>query len=88
MNVICLEEQAFYALIEEVIRRVKPKFIQSEKWIPTEEAMKRLGITSKTTLQKYRDEGRIRYSLVISSRVRPIFTDSGYLSLVLPLPKG
>lgn len=33
-----------------------------DKWLTGDEAMRRLGITSKTTLQKYRDEGRIRYS--------------------------
>ena len=63
MNVIVLEEEAFYALIEEVVGRLKEKHkITEDKWISGQEAMKKLRITSKSTLQKYRDEGRIRFS--------------------------
>ena len=62
MQVICLEEVAFYALIEQVVARLKNKDGEKEKWISDEEAMKLLNITSKTTLQKFRDEGKIRYS--------------------------
>ncbi|MEO1261733.1 MAG: helix-turn-helix domain-containing protein [Bacteroidota bacterium] len=62
-NIVCFESQAFYALIEEVVERIKDKIpSQHEKWIGDEEAMKLLRINSKTTLQKYRDEGKIRYS--------------------------
>lgn len=64
-NVICLEEEAFYRLIEEVVERILKKskpLPTTSKWITTYEAMRQLGITSKTTLQRYRDEGRIRYS--------------------------
>jgi hypothetical protein len=35
---------------------------QRDKWIDDIEAMRLLGITSKTTLQKLRNEGKIRYS--------------------------
>lgn len=63
MEVICLQDQAFYLLIEEVVKRIKEKNkIERDKWISTEEAMQKLRITSKTTLQKFRDEGRIRFS--------------------------
>lgn len=63
MEVICLEDDAFYALIEKVVERIKEKNnLKSDKWISGEEAMRRLNITSKTTLQKFRDEGKIRYS--------------------------
>ena len=63
MNVICLEEPAFYALIERVVDRIKEKQnIPQDKWISSEEAMQKLRITSKTTLQKLRDEGKIRFS--------------------------
>ena len=63
MEVICLEDKAFYALIEEVHQRLKEKNQQKEdKWISSEEAMHKLRITSKTTLQKLRDEGKIRFS--------------------------
>lgn len=63
MNVICLQDDAFYTLIEEVIQRIKEKQkIQEDKWISAEEAMHKLRISSKTTLQKLRDEGKIRFS--------------------------
>lgn len=63
MEVICLEDEAFYALVETVVRRVKEKEGKKEdQWISGEEAMQKLRITSKTTLQKLRDEGKIRFS--------------------------
>lgn len=63
MKVIVIEEEAFYELIERVVDRIAPKISPKEKkWLSTEEAMKELGITSTTTLQRYRDEGKIRYS--------------------------
>ena len=63
MEVICLEDEAFYALLEQVVQRIKEKEgIKEDKWISPEEAMQKLRITSKTTLQKLRDEGKIRFS--------------------------
>jgi Helix-turn-helix domain len=63
MDVICLEEQAFYVLLDKVVQRIKEtNSIEEDKWISGEEAMKKLRITSKTTLQKMRDEGKIRFS--------------------------
>jgi len=63
MEVICLQEDAFYALMEQVIQRIKEQQgINVDKWISPEEAMQKLRITSKTTLQKLRDTGAIRFS--------------------------
>jgi hypothetical protein len=63
MEVICLEDEAFYKLLEEVVERVKEKNgITHDKWISDTEAMQKLRITSRTTLQKFRNEGRIRFS--------------------------
>ncbi|MEQ1745689.1 MAG: helix-turn-helix domain-containing protein [Saprospiraceae bacterium] len=63
LDIICLESEAFYALIEEVVTRLQEKNnIGQEKWIGDAEAMQLLHISSKTTLQKYRDEGLIRFS--------------------------
>lgn len=63
MEVICLEDAALYALIERVVERLKETHGEiREKWIPDEEAMRLLNIKSKTTLQKFRDEGKIRFS--------------------------
>ena len=62
-NIICFETEAFFALVEEVVERIKTNAPSlQEQWIGDGETMKLLGISSKTTLQKYRDEGRIRYS--------------------------
>ena len=63
MQVICLEESAFYALVEQVVARLKETHGESkEKWIADDEAMELLNIKSKTTLQKLRDEGKIRFT--------------------------
>lgn len=63
MEVICLETEAFYTLVEEVVKRMQSnEEAGQDKWIQAEEAMKLLGIKSKTTLQKLRDEGRIRFA--------------------------
>ena len=63
MNVICLQDDAFYALIKEVVNQIKQENnLKTDKWITGEEAMKKLRITSKTTLQTLRDEGKIRFS--------------------------
>ncbi len=79
MQVICLEEEAFYSLVTTVVKKLKTEFsIHRDKWVSEEEAMKMLGITSKTTLQKYRDEGRIRYS---QPDKKPIYYDSESIDL-------
>lgn len=63
MQVICVEDEAFYTLIEHVLKRIKDtERIVQDKWISAEEAMHILRITSKTTLQKLRDEGKIRFT--------------------------
>lgn len=63
MEIICLQDAALYALIDKVIEHVKEKhFVKEDKWISGEKAMAKLNITSKTTLQKLRDEGQIRFS--------------------------
>ncbi len=63
LNIVCLETEAFYALVEEVVERVKEKQgIEHRKWINDEAAMDLLNITSKSTLQKLRDMGAIRFT--------------------------
>ena len=62
MNVICIEEEAFYELIDRVVERLSEQHnAPVEKWIDGEQAMKKLRIKS-TTLQKLRDEGKIEFS--------------------------
>lgn len=63
MEVICLEDAAFYKLIEQVVERMKSEGnAKAQKWINDEQAMQMLDIKSRTTLQKLRDEGKIRFS--------------------------
>ena len=63
MEVICLQDEAFYALIEQVVARLNEKSgKEQDKWISDEKAMQLLNIKSNTTLQKLRDEGKIRFS--------------------------
>lgn len=63
MQVICLQEEAFYALIEQVVKRLEDqRGAKADRWVDDGEAMRLLGIKSKTTLQKLRDEGKIRFS--------------------------
>ena len=63
LNIVCLETEAFYALVEEAVERVKEKQgVGHRKWINDEAAMGLLSITSKSILQKLRDTGAIRFS--------------------------
>jgi hypothetical protein len=63
MEVICIEDEAFYVLIDRVVSRIKEKEgIKEDKWLSSDEAMDKLKIKSKTTLQKLRDEGKIRFT--------------------------
>lgn len=64
MNVICINDDAFNALLKEIIKKIREEHESSvaPKWITTEAAMARLGISSKTTLQKLRDHGEIEFS--------------------------
>ena len=63
MKVILIEEEAFFELVDRAVQRISGKMnADKKKWLTPKEAMKVLGISSPTTLQRYRDEGRIRYS--------------------------
>ena len=63
MEVICLHDEAFYQLIEEVVERIAQKHnTHQEPWVTPERAMEILNIKSKTTLQKMRDEGAIVFT--------------------------
>ena len=63
MQVVCLQEEAFYALFDKVVEHFEAKRKDTlPKWIDGEEAMQLLNIKSLSTLQKLRDEGKIRFS--------------------------
>ena len=60
MDVIVIESEAFYNLIEEVVSRLTPN--EKDRWILEDEAMELLGVKSKTTMWDLRTNGEIRYS--------------------------
>lgn len=63
MNVITIEEEAFFKLVSITIERMQgDSKNEKPKWIGEDDAMQLLHIRSKTTLQKLRNEGKIRYS--------------------------
>ena len=62
MKVICLEEEAFFELVNQTVARISEKHEYKDPWVSGAKAMQELGITSPTTLQKLRDNNEIRYS--------------------------
>lgn len=63
MNVIHIEEEAFYEMIEQIVERLSAKYnVPAERWIDGATVKKRLGISSNTTLQKLRDNGEIEFT--------------------------
>ncbi|MEM7085247.1 MAG: DNA-binding protein [Bacteroidota bacterium] len=63
MEVICIQDEAFYVLIEEVVDRIKEKNkVPHDKWVSPKRAMELLNISSKTTLQKLRDTGKVTFT--------------------------
>lgn len=62
MDVIKLSDEAFYALLKHVMAHMKAQYGSRDKWISGDEAMQMLRISSRTTLQKMRDNGDIRFT--------------------------
>ncbi len=62
MDVICLETEAFYSLVDKVYERLKESSEHRDKWVDGDEAMRLLGVKSKTTMQTLRDERKIRFT--------------------------
>jgi hypothetical protein len=62
MQVICLEENAFFELVRQVVEKLKEnKPVKEDDWIDGEEAMRILNC-KKTKLQELRHSGSIEYS--------------------------
>ncbi len=64
MSVIVLDSDHLDEFVEQLVKQIKTHLqaAPQAKWIDGEEAMQMLRIKSKTTLQKFRDEGKIRFS--------------------------
>lgn len=58
---ICIDEPDFFELIDTLYERLKGKD-KGDKWIIPAEAMRRLNISSPTTLQGLRNSGSIKFS--------------------------
>lgn len=70
IEVVCIDSKAYYALIDEFIKKIETyKNDSVEEWIDEKQAMKILTITSKTTLQKLRDNGNIRFSKLTKKNI-------------------
>ena len=68
MKVICLESKAFKALVSEVATQLRGEFFgHMNPWIMEDEVMNILDIHSKTTIKKYRDEGKLDYRKPVNS---------------------
>lgn len=62
MAQICFEVADIHKVGDEMYAKFLSVVNTQDKWISGEEAMRMLRITSKATLQKYRDEDRITFS--------------------------
>ncbi len=62
MEVIIIETEAFYKLIDEIIFKVKENLKIEKEWITEKELMSILNIKSKSTIQKLRNQGEIEFS--------------------------
>lgn len=63
MQVICLQSEALYQLVDKVVEHVKETHhVKQDKWITPDETMRLLNITSDTTLQKLRDNLEITFT--------------------------
>lgn len=62
VTIICFENEAFYKLLDEIYKYLDQKTRKENEWITGKDAMQLLGIKSKTTLQKLRNNGKIRFS--------------------------
>lgn len=69
MEVICIESEAFYNLIKAVINKIIAEQEVAFVWVDEKQAMKLLGISSKTTLQKLRNNDSIRFSQPMKKKI-------------------
>lgn len=64
MAVIVFDDEQLDDFVQKLVIEIKSqlKCSPERKWVDGDEAMQILRIKSKTTLQKFRDEGKIRFS--------------------------
>ena len=69
--IISMESESFYRLIKQVVERLKNenKTEKETDFIGEKETMKLLGISSKSTLQKYRDFSYITFYKINARKI-------------------
>jgi hypothetical protein len=59
---VCIDNNTLEALVDNIVSRLKSEVFDNQyPFITEKEAMELLNIHSKTTMKKYRDEGKIDY---------------------------
>jgi len=62
VEVICLQSEALYKLVDDVVEKMMEQRQEQPEWLSGDETMELLKITSRTTLQKLKNEGHIKFS--------------------------
>lgn len=62
INVITIDTEAFFALVDVITEQVKKNLVEEKIWIGEVEAKELLNLKSSTTMQKLRDTGTIRFT--------------------------
>ncbi len=65
--IICLESGTFKALVKELAKEIRED--ELVPWIDGKEAMRLFRTTSPTTLQKYREMGKIDFRIVTGKKI-------------------
>lgn len=70
VTVICIESPALHKLVRSVITELRKNTPEAaERWINADEAKRLLGVSSPSSLQKLRDEGKIRFAKMASRNI-------------------
>lgn len=61
---ICMESEAWYAMIKTAVAQIRAedKAAKEDKWISDEKASSLLNHASKSTMQRLRDSGQIKFT--------------------------
>jgi hypothetical protein len=82
--IICLESETFKALVKELAMEIRDD--ELDPWMDEKEAMNMLRISSKTTFQKYRDEGKIDFRKLSGKKI--IYRRRSILNFIENSPKS
>jgi hypothetical protein len=86
LQVICLESDAFQALVKEAAGLLKEEVLGGlDPWLDEKEAMELMKIKSRTTLKKYREEGKIDYRRLSAKQI--IYRRTSVLEFIENSPK-